>query len=563
MEMERKDAALLIILLMCSFNILPFIGSYVATQDCFVEILSVSLDKSVLAIGEQLQVNVTYTLYYDPSDPLASGAVTVTVKAGQKSPILTREFTETGINVEKTIIMSILPEDWDPGEEGQEGLVQVDAWVQSSYNSMTDRAEQGFSVIRSEVRILVTGIPDDLVFHDTFDMTIRFTSLHNSALPLTEHPVHIVITRYNQAIVMWNLTTTSQGYANRTVETERIGTGGFTCNITSEPNDDYIAGTKQVSFAVANASLVLNSYLNTSTLQTYYPSMNNCTALVIVNVTCTAATHDMQEANVSWHLGGEKGMLPYQGGNRFMGEVPMPRMPGEYNFTIYATLANHTSRTVYHTLIVELRRVILDFSVNRTEAAYGDPIGFTVSGRDAGCQKPVKGKEVSIFVLNGTTWILITNLTLDDNGTAQGVWKAQELNVDDVFTFKAVFHGGPEFEEEETSITLAVSKNVRLLASPILHVIRGRRGNFTVKVTTLDYEAISGLTVYFIEEDTNETWCTTFTNTSGYAWISWVIPTRYELGAHDFLVVVYDATEFLGKVSVEVVVYDATVMKIL
>jgi len=322
-------------------------------------------------------------------------------------------------------------------------------------------------------------------------------------------------------------------------------------------------GSKQLSFYVENASLTLEAHLNTSILQAYYPSMNNCTVLVRVNVTCNSTIHDMEEACVKWHLNGEEGVLVYQNGSQFMGEISTPRVAGKYNLSIYATLANHTSDMVYYTLTVDRRKATLELSLNRTEAAYGDPVEFTVTAFDTGCQKPISGKDVSIFVSNGTAWVFLTNLTLGSDGTARGTWNVSETDGGDILTFKAVFRGKPEYNENEVSATLMVSKNIRLLVNPDLQVIRGRQGNFTVKVTTLDYEAIPNLTVYFIEESTNETWCTTFTNASGYAQILWDVPSWYELGVHEFCIIVYDGTEFMGRGFVNVEVYDATIMTVL
>jgi hypothetical protein len=104
--------------------------------------------------------------------------------------------------------------------------------------------------------------------------------------------------------------------------------------------------------------------------------------------------------------------------------------------------------------------------------------------------------------------------------------------------------------------------SIHFLSPSRITVIRGRPGNCTIRLTTLDSTPIPGLAVQLIETATNQTWYSTTTNTSGYADLGWEIPSGYELGDHRFLIQAKSGTETQGCITVFLVTYDATVLRL-
>ena len=531
------------------------------TQDCSVQILSVSLNRSTLSIGETLQVNVTYSLLYDPQDPLAIGVVAISINAaGEEQPILAREFVERGATVRKTASLLILPTPWEPNETGQIGFVRVSGWVQDSYGSMTDYAERDFRIERSEVQLKVDDVPSQLVFHDQFVLMVRITNAHNSSIVLENHPARIETGSAQRIVQSWDLNTSTDGTVAQIIETSNLGTGTFTCNITSKPDGDYLEASVQVSFDITKPSILLVARLNATAYLAYHPGMSNCTALLIADLACSSQMHDVSEANVTWTLAGREGVLEYLGAQRFAGQVAMPAVAGSYAITIDASLPNHNSTDASLPVVVEPREPILSLATNRTQAAYGDFIELHVRVTDRSCSKPIAGKQVSIYVSVQADWVLLACAGLDSNGELMLIWQAQDVGDLQQFCFKAVFQGTPEFDQGETLIQVENTRSVRFFSASRFTMVRGRPANCTIQITTLESAPIPDLRVELVEIGSNQTWCSASTNASGYAYLGWNTPSSYELGEHGFLIVAVNTVGTLGCITILLVTYDGTVL---
>jgi hypothetical protein len=533
------------------------------TQDCSVQILSVSLNRLSLSIGETLQVNVSYDLLYDIQDPLATGIVTVSINAaGEEQAILTRQYGELGANVKKTASVDVMPLDWEPNEQGQMGLVRVSGWVQDSYGSMTDYAERDFKIVRSEARLTLEDVPSQLTLHDRFLLTAHITNVHNSAMVLDNHPVRIEASDTQRIVQTWNLNTSTDGTAHQAVDTNSLGTGTFICSVTSEPSGDYLNTSVQFSFEILKPSLLVVATLNATAYLAFYPGMSNCTALLTVGLACSSNEHDVSEANVTWALASRQGALKYSGAQQFVGQISMPSEAGCHNISVHASLGNHNDAETALSVNVEPREPTLSFTANRTQAAYGDLIQLSFLALDKDCSKPIGGKQVSIYALVESDWILLTSTTLDDQGELIITWQAEDVGNQSEFVFRAVLYGAPEFRQFETSVNVENTRNVHFLLPSRIAVIRGRAANCTIRLTTLDSTPMPGLAVQLVELDTGQTWCSTTTNTSGYAVLGWEIPSEYELGEHRFLIVAEGMTEIEGSITLFLVTYDATVLKL-
>lgn len=534
------------------------------TQDCSVQILSVSLNKATFCIGETLQVNVSYSLLYDSQDPLAIGVVTVSINAaGEDLPILTHEYTDQGSLVRTTSSATILPSRWEPNGTGQIGFVQVSGWVQDSYGSMTDYAERAFTVERSEVQLALDDVPAQIVFHDQFLLTARITNVHNSSIVLDDHSVCIEISTAQQVVKEWALSTLADGTVAQGIDTGDLGTGIFTCNITSGPDGDHLESSLQFSFDVVKPGLLLLAGLNATAYLAYYPDMNNCTASLRANLSCSSRIHDVSEANVTWALTGRQGVLNYLGAQQFGGEVSMPDTTGNYTISIQASLPNHDSTDTALPLIVEPRKSVLSLTANRTQAAYGDLIRLNVRVMDKGCYRPVAGKQVSVYVFVQTDWVLLVCALLDDDGELTTAWRAQDVGNPLQFLFMAVFQGVPEYDQTETSLSVENTGNVRFFAAPTVTIARGKRANFTIQITTLELVPIPNLGVKLVDVFTNQTWCTATTNASGHACLTWNTPSEHELGDYRFLVLAGDAAGTENRITVILAIYDGTVLRLL
>jgi hypothetical protein len=522
----------------------------------------VNLTKSTLSIGEPFQANITYNLYYDITDPLGLGAISVSISARDGGPpLLEKEFTELGVNVDKHVVMDILPQDWEPNEEGQIGSILVSGWVQDSYNSMTDQVNKTFWVARSETDLNIEYTPTDIVFHDYLNITARLTNPHNNTLLLANHEAYLSITNSSQLVQSWNLNTSSDGYFTKIIDTTVLGTGRFSYNVTSSPNDDYLTASHLASFNITNADIQLIAELNATAYQTYFPSMNNCTAIVTVESLCHSTHHDMSEATVLWSLDDRNGELSHQNGTLFSGEVVTPSIPGVYNITVTTTLVNHNTNSTRIPLIVEPRRPIILFEANCSEAAYGEFINLSLTVTDSGCSKPVGGKILVIFVMDHSNWEFFTQVKLDDNGYASFYWQARDIG-DTKFRFKAVLEGQPEYSIENQTIEIDNTETIRFHINTTIEGICGTPTDCILQITTLDNVPISNLTLSLVEIDTNNTWCTVETNSSGYATLSLYIPDDYNSGIHQFILVCQDSTEILGKISITLIVYVSTLLRV-
>ena len=352
------------------------------------------------------------------------------------------------------------------------------------------------------------------------------------------------------------------GSFSQLIDTTNLGTGGFTFNITSVANGDYIWASTLLPFNVTNANLMITPELNATAFQAYYPTMNNCTGMVTAYLECPSSSDEINEANVTWSLGNRNGTFWYKEASEYVANVTVPFLPGNYPLWINASLSNHNKANTSVNIIVEPRKPNILFTAIRTAAAFGDFIELAITVTDTGCFRPVFGKEVSIFILNQTNWILLTRIDLDANGLANFVWQAQDVGDDYVFSFKAVFHGDPEFNNQEQLITVDNTRNIRFIVDTIQDFIRGRLVNFTLLITTLDYIPIPNLSVNLIEISTNQTWCTTYTNISGHAYLTWNLTTQYELGEHKLSLMVQDSQTLLGTISMTIIVYEATILRI-
>lgn len=559
----RKSTAVIFlipILILASAHFTPRVN----TQDCLVQIVSVNLNKSNFSIGERLEANITYSLYYDATDPFGLGAISLTICASSGgAPFFVKEFTEIGINIEKTIIIDVLPQDWAPNSGGQTGLIEVSGWVQDSYNSMTDQVTEEFRVNRSEPELYIEATPANLVLHDILNVTALLTNPHNHSLPLPNHEVFISILNESVIVQTWTLNTSIDGYLTQLIDTTILSSGSFSYNVTSIQNEDYLKTSFLTAFNVTKAAILLDVELDAPAYQAYFPLMTNCTATITTNVTCYQGSHDMTEATVLWSLEGESGELVYLQGNQFIGEISTPAAPGIYNITINATLPNHKANNISVPLVVEPRRPIFTLGTNCTHAAYGDIINISLTVTDSACSKPVNGKTVFIFIKGHSDWIMITQLWLDDKGYTSFCWQAIE-NGYDSFIFMAYLEGGPEYCVYNQTITVDNTKNIRFhISDSVVESICGTQSEFLVNITTLDFVPIPNLTLCLVEFKTNIVWCAFETNNSGYATLSWYTPINYDMGIHQFTLVCKDSLEIICIISITMVVYSTTLLRVI
>jgi len=560
--MRKRITVIIALIFLCS----PLLAQrqVVLTQDCFVQIISIEFNKSTLAIGEKLEISIIYDLFYDTEDPLGMGIVTATIYAeGVELPIFQIEYTEMGIGIRKSLLLYILPNDWSPNTTGQVGEIKVEGWVQDSFGSMTDNVIQEFWVIRSEVRIIIDEIPTDLIYHEIFNLTAHFSNYYNESIPISNHRISIIISDIEQPIQVWEQNTSINGNICKLVDTVILGTGNFVCNLTSEADDDYLMCSTNRTFKVSNAGLSLEVEINATTFETFYPTMNNCTALVKANITCLSTYHNIPEANVTWNLGSNNGTLSYFSEEEFRGEVPMPRIPGEYNFSIVVSAQNHNITKTWLPIEVKLRKSVILFSANQTYAANGDKIKLSVYVLDKSCFKPISEKEISLYVLYFTDWILLHDITLDNNGFASFVWQTQELDGEDIFIIKVVFHGGPEYENQEELLIVDNTHNLRFLANPIIDAVRGNLVYLPIGIMSLDYVPISGVTLELIDVENNETVSIDITNATGYANLTWEILSQYELGKHILQLLAEDVSGECATITITLIVFDSTIMIVL
>lgn len=560
--MRNKNTIILFALLIIPFALQHNIG--VLTQDCFVQIISVNIEKTSLQIGEQLFVNLTYDLLYDSLDPLAVGAVAFTVTSlGASLPIYSQIFTQVGLNVNKSIQINICPPNWSPNETGQVGLVRVEGWVQDSLGSMTDIVENQIDIKRSPIQIDINEIPSNLSFHDVLNISGVLSNPYNRTFVLMEYPVQISIINSTQHIQTWFQNTTNSGAFFQLVNTTSIGSGNFLYNVTAQSCDDYLFSTVQIPFQINKADLLLDASINASTFLAFYPLLTNCTVKATAMINCLSSTHSMELANITYVLDNQTGVLHFKTANEFSSEISVPQVPGDYNLTIYATFPNHNPINTSLPLHILHRTAVISLESNKTEIAYGDFIELSIQVVDLDSLLPVTNKICSIFLLNQSTWQFLSNVTLDNNGSADYIWQAQDLNNQDEFIFQVVFQGGIEFENNEQNISITNTRNIRIIHDSTLTGIRGERANCTVQITMLDYSPINNASVALVYQLTNETWSLALTNSSGYAFLNWNISVNLELGVHQCVLIIHNAQTLLGIIPIAVTFFDATILELI
>lgn len=553
-----------IVLLLMTILSFPFVISNHSglTEDCFVQIVSVTLNQPSFEIGEQVQVNIVYDLYYDQSDPLGIGAVSVSlIIQGSSIPLSSNEFTNQGLDVQESITFSIKPNEWSPNATGQLGLVQVEGWVQDSVGSMTDSVQQPFSVERSDLFLQIQPLTPEITFHEMFNLTGVLTNPHNSSLFVQNHPLTISIAQNNQSLKSWNLATSSTGNFTQLITSIVLGTGSFTCNTTALESDDYRSTSSIVAFYIDNASLSLFVILNSSIVQTYYPSMNNCFIHVSANLYCQEANHSLEEAVLTCNLGNRSKILDYLEANHHSTEIRAPNVPGNYSLEVAAFTPFHDLINTSIPVKVLLRQALISFSTNCSEAAIGDFIGFSLNVFDFSSDVPIPNKICSIYLHNQSTWQQLTQVTLNQYGEATFVWQAQDVGNDN-YQFKVIFHGNPEFNDTETEIVVINTHDIRFLCISTLHVVRPNDVLYIVQLTTLDYEPIPNVTIQIIQLPTNSSWSSSITNSSGYAVLTWPINETCILGPHNFLLIAQDGLTTLGTIPITMIVYEQTILEL-
>jgi hypothetical protein len=267
----------------------------------------------------------------------------------------------------------------------------------------------------------------------------------------------------------------------------------------------------------------------------------------------------MSEANVTCQLANSTLPMISDGPNQFSTEINAPRIPGNYSIHITAKIPHHNTTTVEVPIQVFSRHAVLGFESNCSEAAQGDIIGFKISAQDEETLVGIEDKICSIYFLNQSVWNLMTQVALDQNGTAQFFWQAQNVGDQD-FQFKMVFHGGPEFETGETETLVINTHEIRFILDSSIQVLRQTTTNYSLQLTTLDYQPLANVNITLIEVSTNSTWATAITNTSGYASLSWFIEDWYELGIHEFYLIAQQGTTVLGVIPIAMIVFDQTIL---
>jgi hypothetical protein len=558
--MKRLPAVLLLLTIL----VLPLLVSYhsISTEDCFVQIVSVTLNQPSLEIGERLQVSLVYDLYYDYTDPLGIGSISVSISIeGSPTPLSFYEFTTLGLEVNKIITFDISSNDWSPNETGQFGIVQVEGWVQDTVGSMTDTVQQQFSVDRSDLFLEIDPLSPQISFHENFNITGTLFNLHNCSLSVPNHPLIISVTQNNHTLQSWNAQTTATNNFTQPINSTLLGTGEFYCRVIALDSTAYRTTNSTFLFLISKANLSLTVNINATTVQAYYPSMNNCSVLVSVYLQCEMANHGLTEANVTCYLGNTTKILTYVESNQFSTELRAPSLAGAYCIYVTATALNHNPVNVSVPLIVDYRQPQISFTANCSEAAHGDFIRFSLNAIDISSQAPIPDKICSIYLYNHSTWNLLGQVTLDHSGCAQFLWQTQHVGDED-FRFKVHFQGSPEFNDSETETRVTNTHDFRFIGKSSLCMVRFNVVDYVLQLTSLDYEPLFNVSVQLIESATNFTWCISVTNTSGYAILSWAIDENFSLGPHEFLLIVQEENTTRGIIHITMIVYEQTILEL-
>jgi hypothetical protein len=96
----------------------------------------------------------------------------------------------------------------------------------------------------------------------------------------------------------------------------------------------------------------------------------------------------------------------------------------------------------------------------------------------------------------------------------------------------------------------------------IIAGVLGTQTNCTLQITTLDNVPFPNLSLFLVEINTENTWCTAETDSSGYATLSWYIPIDYDVGIHQFTLVCQDSAEIIGIISITMIVYTFTILEL-
>jgi hypothetical protein len=491
---------------------------------------------------------------------LGIGAISVAISIeGIPTPLIAHEFANTGFNIHEVIVFDISAYDWSPNETGQIGEIQIEGWVQDSFGSMTDQAQQQFTVHRSSLLLDIHPLPMQVTFHEMLNLSGVLDNPHNSSFAISNHSLSISVIQNNQTTKSWNLQTDIVGNFTQPINSSVLGIGDFICEVIALDSDDYKTANSSVSFCIIPANISLSVTVNTTSVQTYYPSMKNGCLLVSASLQCDMAHHAIENANVTCFLGNITHTLAYTESNVFSAVVEAPTVAGEYVLTVSAITDNHSLTNTSIPIMVEQRTAIFILTPNCTEAALGDTIRLTLKAVDFTSQFPIPSKTCSIYLYNQSAWNLLAQVQLDQEGMAQFQWQTQNVGDND-FLFKAIFQGPPEYNITTTEVNVTNTHDIRFIGDSTIHHIRPDHVEYILQLTTLDFQPISNITVSLIECESNSTWCVSITNSSGYATLEWDIAIDFPLGPHEFLLIVEQDTTLLETIQIIVLIFEQTVL---
>jgi hypothetical protein len=251
--------------------------------------------------------------------------------------------------------------------------------------------------------------------------------------------------------------------------------------------------------------------------------------------------------------------MVYTQPNQFSAEIYGPSMPGNYSITVAANAPNHDPINSTIPLEVVPRQPQIIFTSNRSEAAYGDPIGFSLTIIDMSSQVPITDKICSIYLYNQSVWNLLRQVVLDQNGSAEFYWQAQSMGTQD-FRFKVVFQGTPEFKNGESELIVINTGDIRFICNSTLEIVRQNNVSYIVQLTALDFQPLYNISLYLIEISSNTTWDIAYTNISGFATLSWYIDENYGLGPHSFHLIAQDGVTTLGTIQLTMIIFEQTIL---
>ncbi len=218
------------------------------------QISDLSLNKPIFEIGETINATVSFSVEFDI--PSGYGYCTVKLMENQNSSILS-QYTWGNLISEypyvKTWSIALDPEDWEPGDTMQQGVVIAEAFAYDISGGISNWREESFWVKKSTPNVTFQYPTSPFFDNQTVTFVVKFANIHNTSFPVGNHNFTWTIYKNSSQIKTQNTVSNQSGQAVVSFDPIPYGYGVFDIVISGNGSLHYEPVTCLESFCVFNS----------------------------------------------------------------------------------------------------------------------------------------------------------------------------------------------------------------------------------------------------------------------------------------------------------------------